>query len=110
MINETLKQELIHGIKKVEKPYKIILFGSYAYGEPDENSDIDLVVVVDKDGFNKTYKDMLKSREVISISLLDIRKKIPIDILVYTKDEWQKLLEYDSSFMREIKNKGIELL
>ncbi len=47
MINETLKQELIHGIKKVEKPYKIILFGSYAYGEPDENSDIDLVVVVD---------------------------------------------------------------
>ena len=53
---------------------------------------------------------MLKSREVISISLLDIRKKIPIDILVYTKDEWQKLLEYDSSFMREIKIKGIELL
>ena len=28
-------------------PQKVILFGSYAYGEPDEDSDIDLLIIKD---------------------------------------------------------------
>ena len=42
-INTTLSS-LVSSLKPSD-PYKIILFGSYAYGNPDENSDIDLMVI-----------------------------------------------------------------
>ena len=37
--------EITEKIKKKYRPEKIILFGSYAYGEPDEDSDIDLFII-----------------------------------------------------------------
>ena len=37
--------EITEKIKKKYRPDKIILFGSYAYGEPDEDSDIDLFII-----------------------------------------------------------------
>jgi predicted nucleotidyltransferase len=39
-------------------PDKIILFGSYAYGTPDENSDADFLVI--KDGVEHTVRDEAK--------------------------------------------------
>ncbi len=44
-----LKQEIVNRLRSLN-PYKIILFGSYAWGEPDEDSDIELYVVT-KDEF-----------------------------------------------------------
>jgi len=41
---EKVKDEIVERLKPL-KPDKIILFGSYAYGEPDEESDIDLFIV-----------------------------------------------------------------
>ncbi len=47
---EILKNEIVDKLKPLD-PDKIILFGSYAYGTPNENSDIDLFLVknIDKD-------------------------------------------------------------
>ncbi|MBV5321551.1 MAG: nucleotidyltransferase domain-containing protein [Sulfuricurvum sp.] len=45
---DTLKDEIIERLKPLD-PDKIILFGSYAYGTPDEESDIDLFLVKDID-------------------------------------------------------------
>jgi len=45
---EKLKQEIVERLKPLE-PEKIILFGSYAYGEPNEDSDIDLFLIKDED-------------------------------------------------------------
>ncbi|MBW1973741.1 MAG: nucleotidyltransferase domain-containing protein, partial [Deltaproteobacteria bacterium] len=36
---------IVEDIAKKYKPLKIILFGSYAYGEPKEDSDIDLLIL-----------------------------------------------------------------
>lgn len=38
-------QELVQKIVKLFRPSKVVLFGSYAYGEPHEDSDIDFLIV-----------------------------------------------------------------
>ena len=42
---------------KSSNPCKIILFGSYAKGNPNENSDIDLLVILDNDRVAQTYTE-----------------------------------------------------
>lgn len=109
MLNEEIKDEILHCLKK-EKVHKIILFGSHAHGTPYADSDIDLLVVSDSEGVSKTYKDYLKNKNYISKRLLKIKKKYPIDLLVYTKDEWALLKASRTSFIRAIEEKGINLL
>jgi predicted nucleotidyltransferase len=94
---------------KIVRPYKIILFGSYAYGEPNVNSDIDLLIVLDKNGITKTYKEKYQKRMVVGQQLLEIEREVPVDTLVYTRDEWKLFLNQDSSFSRLINRKGIVL-
>ena len=58
-------------------PEQIILFGSHAYGEPTEDSDVDLVVVMDYDG--RARDQRLALRRAVRHLNLDV----PIDLLVY---------------------------
>jgi predicted nucleotidyltransferase len=60
---------------------KIYFFGSYAYGEPNEESDIDICVIIDED-ISKYRRDVALK---IAIKLID-EKIIPYDILVYNED------------------------
>jgi predicted nucleotidyltransferase len=71
---------------------KIYLFGSYAYGRPTKNSDIDLCVII-KNKFNDS-KAYLK----IALSLFD-NDIIPADILVYKENQF-----YDIKNPNGIKN------
>ncbi|MGZ5207826.1 MAG: nucleotidyltransferase domain-containing protein [Sulfuricurvum sp.] len=85
-------------------PYKIILFGSYAYGEPDCDSDIDLLLVSSESGY-KSFQERIALK-------MEILKKLdgltqPIDILAYSKSEWEDLVAKNSSFIREINEKGV---
>lgn len=83
-------------IKKYE-PEKIFLFGSFAYGKPKENSDIDLLVI-------KKTKGRFGSR-LFEVAKL-IKSKMGTDILVYTPKEWERGLKKNYYFFKEIKNKG----
>ena len=86
----------------VEKlsPLKIILFGSYAYGEPTIDSDIDLLVIVEKHKLPR-YK---RARELRK-SLWG-KSFIPKDILIYTIDEIEKWKNVKESFVASILEKG----
>ena len=82
-------------------PLQVILFGSYAYGTPTEDSDVDLLVVMDipKSEFrNKT---------------IEIQQHIPrrfsMDLLVRSPEEIAYRVSYNDWFLREITEKG-ELL
>jgi len=108
-LDRYLIEEIISRLVRNFEIEEIILFGSYAYGNPDENSDIDIVVILKERGFARDYEDLLNRRLRISSLFLDIKKIIPMDILVYTKDEWEKLLDLNSSFIREINEKGVRL-
>lgn len=85
-------------------PEKIILFGSYAYGQPDEHSDFDLLVV---------RRDAVSEGE----SNLQIRKlfwevpgrRPPFTILTKTPEQLAERLAEHSSFYEEILGRGIEV-
>ena len=47
MLSHTTLQEITQKVIDVARPRKIILFGSYARGEADDDSDVDLLVVED---------------------------------------------------------------
>ncbi len=94
---------------KATNPYKIILFGSYAYGEPNANSDIDLIVILNKKGIAKTYKEKFQNRMMVGKQLLAIEREVALDTLVYTRDEWALFLSQNSSFSKLVRSTGIVL-
>ncbi|MCX6052664.1 MAG: nucleotidyltransferase domain-containing protein [Campylobacterales bacterium] len=61
---EVLKHEIVERLKPLN-PDRIILFGSYAYGTPNEGSDIDLFLVKDTDERNYDAMAMSKITDLI---------------------------------------------
>ena len=82
------------------KPERIILFGSYAYGRPREDSDVDLLVV-------------LRHEAVAARTASDIRMALPydvsIDVIVRSPEMFRQRLKMKDCFMREIAEKGLVL-
>jgi predicted nucleotidyltransferase len=79
------------------KPEKIILFGSHAYGQPTQDSDVDLLVVMPFDG--GYFHQAARIRQHLSLP-------IPMDLLVRTPEQLHHRLEIGDSFMREIVERG----
>lgn len=73
-------KEIIDQLKPYH-PEKIILFGSYASGKPNEDSDVDLLLI-------KETKEPFLDRQVKVQSLL--RTTIPVDAFVFTPEEFKK--------------------
>ena len=110
MINvEKLKKEIVTLLKNLNLDM-VLLFGSYAYGDVHDDSDIDLLVVLDKEGVSNNYAEMLQNKTAVSRQLRGLRKRIPIDLLVYTIDEWAILQNSDSSFFKQIETNGVQLI
>jgi len=101
-------KEIIRRLKSL-KPYKIILFGSLAAGRQSKESDVDLMVILDSDKVSESYEDKLKNKIIVRKSIYELSKKIPIDLLVYTKAEYEILLQNESSFIKEIEETGKKL-
>ncbi|MEK7171709.1 MAG: nucleotidyltransferase domain-containing protein [Patescibacteria group bacterium] len=80
------------------KPEKIILFGSYAWGHPNRDSDIDLFVV------KKTSETRIERGQIIENLLWGCG--LPVDTLVYTPEEVQKRFELNDFFILNIFDKG----
>jgi uncharacterized protein len=72
-------------------PDKIILFGSYATGTPNNDSDIDLLVIQDT--------DLPRHKRSFDIQKMLIGSMIPMDILVYTNNEFEKEKNEKYSFL-----------
>ena len=95
--NKEIK-DIADQIAKEYKPEKIILFGSYAWGEPTKDSDIDLLVVKDSD---KNSLEM--NREV---SRIIFGRGMAMDILVYTSKQLEKRRRMGDPFLMNILNSG----
>ena len=107
---EDMILEMVDKIRKEYQPEKIILFGSYAYGRPDADSDIDLLVVLDKDTFPRDFKERSKNYLSISRLLREIEREIPIDLIVYTKSEFERFVQLGSLFSKKILKEGKAIL
>ena len=102
---ENLKKEIVDRLKPLN-PNKIILFGSYAYGKPNEDSDIDLYIVTNDDFMPQSWREKSKVYLKVLKYLDNICKKYPVDIIAHTKKMHEKFLEIDSMFSRKVLNQG----
>jgi predicted nucleotidyltransferase len=78
-------------------PDSITLFGSYAYGEPGPESDVDLLVVMET--------QMSGARQAAQI-LQSIRYRFGLDLLVYTPQILATRLAWGDPFLKEITAQG----
>ena len=92
--------EVVEKIKKEYKPEKIILFGSYAYGTPTEDSDIDLFIV------KETDKRRIDRFVEVSPLVENPDYHIPVSPLVYTPKEVINRLALGDDFVKEVLSKG----
>jgi uncharacterized protein len=87
-------------------PEKVILFGSYAWGQPTPDSDIDLYVVTQDDFLPTTYEENMQSYLKVASLLREINKSVPIDLIVHTRPMHRAFVRLDSMFAREVMNRG----
>jgi len=86
------------------RPEKIILFGSYAYGQPDEHSDFDLLVI--RRGIESSKASNIEIRR----ALRDVpAPPVSFTFLSRTPEEFEAKLEQGSPIYEDIAEKGVVL-
>ncbi len=98
MVTREEIQATCNDIVREFTPLQVILFGSYAYGTPTEDSDVDLLVVMD------IPKSEFRSKAV------EIQQRIPhrfrLDLVVRSPEEIAYRVSYNDWFLRDITEKG----
>mgnify|MGYP001618040114 CR=1 FL=1 len=95
---ETKLKEVTDKIVKEFEPEKIILFGSYAWGNPHEDSDLDFFIVKDT--------DLSPLKRIEAVDRIFSRRDLPMDFLVYTPKQVEENLKRGDFFVRDIITKG----
>ena len=98
MVERAKIRSFCKAVAKQFRPQKIILFGSYAYGKPTVDSDVDLLVVM-----NRTRR----RGERMSLCIRHaVSRDFPMDLLVRTPADVARRLRWGDCFIREIVEKG----
>ncbi|PZO13246.1 MAG: hypothetical protein DCF25_16340 [Leptolyngbya foveolarum] len=97
MISFDTVQDFCQEVVEKFQPEKIILFGSYAYGEPTSYSDVDLLVIMPFEGH--------PAQTAVKI-LHAIDYHFPLDLLARTPNQIRQRLEMGDFFIQEILQKG----
>jgi len=92
--------KMVEKIRSKYQPEKIILFGSYAYGKPTKDSDVDLFIIKDD-----PCLPLERSVEIRRI-LCEENRKIALTVLVYTPGEIEYRLSIGDDFVEEALTKG----
>ena len=94
MIDSNKITEIVNRIQSNFNPDSIILFGSYADGTANNNSDLDLLII--------SETDQPRHRRSFEIYKSLIGSMIPIDILVYTREEFDEEKNQEYSFLNYV--------
>ncbi len=98
MINiEQVKRDIVEALRPVDAE-KIILFGSYVYGTPNDDSDLDICII------EKFYES--KSEEKRKIRKLLKKIRVPKDILLTYSEEYEFYKNECNSVYSDIDKKG----
>jgi predicted nucleotidyltransferase len=90
-------QALVKDIVRKFHPQRIILFGSYAYGQPTRESDVDLLVIM---------QTALRPIEQAVAIRQAVKASFPMDLLVRTRDQIERRLSLGDCFFKEIVSRG----
>lgn len=99
---DALLPEMIRRLVAEFQPHQIYLFGSHAWGQPHEDSDVDLLVIVTESNQSPLERGLAARR-----CLRDLR--VPKDILVQTQAEVDWASRVYASLESEILEKGVRL-
>ena len=99
MIHQNTIDEVKKRLIEAYNPLEIYLFGSYAWGHPDEESDLDLLIVVDHHPSSR-YQSMVTGHKAL------IGLNISKDLLVYSKDEFNKCASDVTSICNKVIRSG----
>jgi predicted nucleotidyltransferase len=98
-LNPDLLAEVVRRIAKAVNPEKIYLYGSHAYGTPHEDSDVDLLVIIEHSS-TPSYTWARPAYGALKGLFF------PAEIKVVTKDEFARHLKWVVSIEREASEKG----
>lgn len=93
-------QRMLQKLVAEYAPQKVVLFGSYAYGTPGPDSDIDLLII------KETPERFLDRWATVHRILAGTHRGIPVETLVATTQEIEKRLAIGDQFIKEILEKG----
>ena len=101
-VSKELLDEMTRRLVAELKPEKIILFGSHAWGTPDENSDVDLLLIV-------PHSDLSPARRAAQAHRCLRGLNVPKDILVKTRAEVDRFRHVHASLEAEVLERGTVL-
>ena len=89
--------DVVRQIAEKFAPQKIILFGSYSYGHPRPESDVDLLVIMET-----TLRSVQQEIEICK----NLDYEFGLDLLVYTPEKLAERIALGDSFLREVTRDG----
>lgn len=98
-IPSTLRKEVVNRLVKEFSPETIYLFGSHAWGTPESESDLDLLVIVGNSKQKPIERAVRAQRSLRGI-------KAPIDVLVKTRREFERYTSVKASLEAQITREG----
>jgi len=96
-------ENIINEINKTSNITDAYLFGSYAYGNPNQDSDLDICILTDDKSKRKI--------EIMRILRKAIKKvqSFPVDLIVYYNDEFNERAKLNCTIEHEILLKGVKI-
>lgn len=102
MINQSVINEVRDRLVKTYNPIEIYLFGSYAWGTPTKDSDLDILIVVDFSS-ERSFDRVRPGHK--ALTPVDVSK----DLIVYTKEEFERYINDRSTLGYKIKKEGKQI-
>ena len=102
MIDESMINEVKQRLINLYDPVAIYIFGSYAWGHPDEESDLDLLVVLDHYTKNR-HQTLVDGHKALMD--LDLCK----DIIVYSQEEFVDCSQDKTSLCNKVVKQGKQI-
>jgi predicted nucleotidyltransferase len=90
-------KEYVHELVRLFSPDRVVMFGSYVFGEPRADSDVDLLVVMKHSGAAAEQAARIRR---------SIRAGFPLDIIVRSPAAIRRRMAMGDGFIREILEKG----
>jgi predicted nucleotidyltransferase len=100
MISRAEIQSFVDQVARRFRPARVVLFGSYANGNPTKDSDVDLLVIMPHRG---------PSAQTATRIRLACPRAFPMDLIVRSPAEVRRRIRLGDVFMNEVASKGITL-
>jgi uncharacterized protein len=99
ILHATLLDEIVRRIVAALQPETIYLYGSHAYGQPHEDSDVDLLVVL-RESTRSGHENAIEAYRALRGLC------VPAEVKVVTRNEFERRAQWLSSVERIAKEKG----